>query len=136
VTYAHGYRTKPKGRHVMSDAYSPADDPALLAGSPVRAQYRASRARENSPEGRRAIAEARRSRDLTPVGRPDPAQAYDNATYRWNHREFEAPGATFGSVLAEELQARQVVLNQPAPPSDRYAVNSRGFHVPSREVRS
>lgn len=35
-----------------------------------------------------------------PVG----GQAYDNAVYRMNHPEYEAPDATFDSVLAEELR--------------------------------
>ncbi len=36
---------------------------------------------------------------------PEPVggQAYDNAVYRWNNRENEAPSATFDSILTEEL---------------------------------
>ncbi len=34
-----------------------------------------------------------------PVG----GQAYDNALYRWNHREYEAEDATFESIFEEEL---------------------------------
>lgn len=30
---------------------------------------------------------------------------YDNAVYRWNHREFEAEDATFESLLDDELVA-------------------------------
>jgi hypothetical protein len=39
------------------------------------------------------------------VSAPEPVggQVYDNAVYRMNHPEHEEPGATFDSVLAEEL---------------------------------
>lgn len=35
---------------------------------------------------------------------PDPAEAYDNATDRWNNRDHEDNDATFDSILAEELR--------------------------------
>lgn len=37
---------------------------------------------------------------------PEPVggQPYDNAVYRMNHREHEAPDATFDGILAEELR--------------------------------
>ena len=32
--------------------------------------------------------------------------AYDNAVYRWNHRESEDPDATFSSIWSEEIDKK------------------------------
>jgi hypothetical protein len=46
-------------------------------------------------------------------------QAYDNAIYRWNHREHEAPGATYDSILDDEFKALYGPDGESSPLDDR-----------------